>query len=103
MDLAEDESAARGEDPRSAPARGRDLVRRSLGQDALGVAAAAPEREVASRTPASDAPGSMPRALVWTGLRISTPTSMRSGMMSAIDPQEWRKRWIRSGADALVR
>ena len=33
--------------------------------------------------------GSMPRAEIWTGLRMSTPLSIRSGMYSTQPPQVW--------------
>jgi len=57
-----------------------NLVRRCLRQDALGVAAAAPERF----NPA----GSMPLQVIWTGLIASRPASIRPGSSSRTPPQQ---------------
>ena len=51
VDLGEDESAARGEGPDPVADVGGDFLGRPQGQDALGVAAAAPERDVLAEFP----------------------------------------------------
>jgi len=33
----------------------------------------------------------MPAAEIWTGLRISTPTSIRYGIQGRAEPQQWKK------------
>ena len=87
VDLGEDEPAAGSESLYALPHVAVDLIRAAERKDSLRVAAAAPERQVLPEL-ALESRRSMPRALVWTGLMISTPTSMRSGRISTIDPQE---------------
>ena len=77
------------------------LPGRGKGQDALGVDPAAPEDDLRSEL-LLQGRGSMSRALIWTGFRISTPLSIRSGMYSTHEPHVWYQTFaLREGLDVL--
>jgi len=67
-----------------------DLVGRAVRENVLGLDASAPEADVGAEV-LFRAAGSIPAAEMWAGFRMSTPTSMKSGMIGRTDPQEWKK------------
>jgi len=85
--LLEDEPAAGAENGHLLAHVPADFVGGGVRQDAAGVAAAAPEREPVAEVPLEPR-ASMPAQEICTGLVVSSPASIRSGINGRIPPQQ---------------